>query len=160
MKKFVHFVDYINDHIGKVACLLILPMAAVTVYEVMMRRVFNAPTSWGFYGAHYMFGMAAAYLYDRHVRIDIIVLQLPRKAQIWLRLITFWLIFVPFIGAFTYAAIVYAAHSWAIWEHSWSAWKPPLYPYKTVMPVTMFFLLLQGIANFFRDCYELKGEKI
>jgi len=33
-------------------------------------------------------------------------------------------------------------------------------PYKTVMPVTMFMLLLQGIANFVRDYYELKGEKI
>jgi TRAP-type mannitol/chloroaromatic compound transport system permease small subunit len=166
MKKFVRFVNAMNDRIGKVACLLILPMAGVTVYEVMMRRVFNAPTSWGFemtvytYGAHYMFGMAAAYLYDRHVRIDVIVLQLPRKAQLWLRLITFWLIFVPFIGAFTYAATVYAAHSWEVWEHSWSAWKPPLYPYKTVMPVTMALLFLQGLANFFRDCYELKGEKI
>ena len=166
MKKFVRFVSAMNDRIGRVACLLILPMAGITVYEVMMRRVFNAPTSWGFeltvytYGAHYMFGMAATYLYDRHVRIDIIVLQLPRKAQLWLRLITFWIIFVPFIGCFTYAAIVYAAHSWEIWEHSWSAWKPPLYPYKTVMPVTMALLFLQGLANFFRDYYELKGEEI
>ncbi|MBN1104994.1 MAG: TRAP transporter small permease subunit [Deltaproteobacteria bacterium] len=166
MKKFVRFVDAMNDKIGRVACLLILPMAAVVVYEVFMRRVMNMPTAWGFemtvylYGAHYMFGMAAAYLYDRHVRIDIIVLQLPKKYQLLLRVITFWLIFVPFIGAFTYAATLYAAHSWSVWEHSWSAWKPPLYPYKTVMPVTMLFLFLQGFANFFRDYYALKGEKI
>ncbi|MCU0596411.1 MAG: C4-dicarboxylate ABC transporter permease, partial [Desulfobacterota bacterium] len=72
----------------------------------------------------------------------------------------FWLIFVPFVGAFTYAATLYAAHSWSVWEHSWSAWKPPLYPYKTLMPVSMFLLFLQGIANFFREYYELKGEKI
>jgi TRAP-type mannitol/chloroaromatic compound transport system permease small subunit len=166
MKKFIRFVDAMNHYIGRVACLLIIPMAGITVYEVFMRRVLNAPTSWAFemivytYGAHFMFGMAAAYLYDRHVRIDVIVLQFPRKVQLWLRLITFWLIFLPFIGVFTYAATMYAAHSWSVWEHSWSAWKPPLYPYKTVMPVTMFLLLLQGIANFFRDCYELKGEKI
>ncbi len=166
MKKFARFICAMNDRIGKVACVLIIPMAAVVVYEVIMRRVLNMPTSWGFemtvyiYGAHFMFGMAPALLYDRHVRIDVIVLQMPKKVQIILRLITFWLIFVPFIAAFTYAATLYAAHSWEIWEQSWSAWKPPLYPYKTVMPVTMFMLLLQGIANFVRDYYELKGEKI
>lgn len=166
MKKFARFVFAMNDGIGKVACVLIIPMAAVVVYEVIMRRLLNMPTSWGFemtvyiYGAHFMFGMAPALLYDRHVRIDVIVLQMPKKVQIVLRLITFWLIFVPFVAAFTYAATLYAAHSWEIWEQSWSAWKPPLYPYKTVMPVTMFMLLLQGIANFVRDYYELKGEKI
>lgn len=166
MKTFARFICALNDKIGRVTCLLILPMAAVVVYEVIMRRVLNMPTSWAFemtvfiYGAHFMFGMAPALLYDRHVRIDIIVLQLPPKAQIWLRLITFWLIFVPFVGAFTYAAASYAAHSWSVWEHSWSAWKPPLYPYKTIMPVTMFLLLLQGFANFFRDWYALKGETL
>ncbi len=45
-------------------------------------------------------------------------------------------------------------------EHSWSAWKPPLYPYKTIIPVSLFLLLLQGAANFIRECYQLKGEKI
>lgn len=166
MKKFARFICAMNDRIGKIACLLVIPMAAVVVYEVIMRRLLNMPTSWGFemtvyiYGAHFMFGMAPALLYDRHVRIDVIVLQLPKKARLVLRLITFWLIFVPFVGAFTYAATLYAAHSWEVWEHSWSAWKPPLYPYKTIMPVTMILLFLQGIANFVREYYELKGEKI
>ncbi len=166
MKKFARFICALNDRIGKVACLLIIPMAAIVVYEVFMRRLFNMPTKWGFemtvytYGAHFMFGMAPALLYDRHVRIDVIVLQFPRKVQLILRLLTFWFIFVPFVGAFTYAAILYAAHSWEVWEHSWSAWKPPLYPYKTIMPVSMFLLFLQGIAMHIREYYELKGEKI
>jgi TRAP-type mannitol/chloroaromatic compound transport system permease small subunit len=101
MKKFVRFVDALNNGIAKWACLLILPMVGVTFYEVIMRRVLNMPTKWGFemtvylYGAHFMMGMAATYLYDRHVRIDVIVLQLPKKVQLVLRLITFWLIFVP-----------------------------------------------------------------
>jgi TRAP-type mannitol/chloroaromatic compound transport system permease small subunit len=107
-----------------------------------------------------MLGMAIAYLYDRHVRIDVIVTALPEKVQLWLRIFTFLFIFVPFIGALTYAAIQYAAHSWSVWEHSWSAWKPPLYPYKTVMPVALILLFVQGIATFIRDIYKLKGEDI
>ena len=51
------------------------------------------------YGAHYMFGMGVTYLYDRHVRIDIIALQFPKKVQLWLRILTFLFIFVPFVSA-------------------------------------------------------------
>jgi TRAP-type mannitol/chloroaromatic compound transport system permease small subunit len=29
-----------------------------------------------------------------------------------------------------------------------------------VIPVSLFLLLLQGVANFIRECYQLKGEKI
>jgi TRAP-type mannitol/chloroaromatic compound transport system permease small subunit len=54
----------------------------------------------------------------------------------------------------------YAAKSWMQLEHSWSAWKPPLYPFKTIIPVSLFLLLIQGLANFIKEWYQLKGEKI
>ena len=146
--------------------MLILPLIFVVLYEVLVRKVFNAPTSWAFevtvwlYGAHFMLGMAYTLLYDRHVRIDIIVLMLPDRIQLWLRVITFVLIFLPFVGVLTYAAFKYAWHSWATWEHSWSAWKPPLYPYKSIMPLGLLLLLIQGAANFIRDIYKLRGEDV
>ena len=166
MKKFVRAVDAFTDFTGKWFALLILPMTFVVMYEVIARKIFHAPTRWGFemtvyfYGAHFMLGMAVTYLYDRHVRIDVIVTALPQKVQTWLRILTFMFIFVPFVGALTYGSIVYAGHSWAIGEHSWSAWKPPLYPFKTVMPVALIMLLIQGFATFIRDIYKLKGEEI
>jgi len=166
MKKFVRAVDAFTAFTGKWFALLILPMTFVVMYEVVARKMFHAPTRWGFemtvylYGAHFMLGMAVTYLYDRHVRIDVIVTALPQKVQIWLRILTFLFIFVPFVAALTYGSVLYAGHSWAIGEHSWSAWKPPLYPFKTVMPVAMFMLLIQGFSTFIRDIYKLKGEEI
>jgi TRAP-type mannitol/chloroaromatic compound transport system permease small subunit len=107
-----------------------------------------------------MLGAAYTHLHDRHVRIDILSQKLSRKAQLWLSIITFLILFVPFVGGLSYAATVYAAHSWAQWEHSWSAWKPPLYLYKTIMPIGFIILFVQGLANFVRDIYRLKGEEI
>lgn len=162
MNKLVQAVDAFNEWFGRWVALLILPLIYVVLHEVVARKVFNAPTAWAFevtvylYGAHFMLGMAYTLLYDRHVRIDIIVLQLPQRAQLWLRLITFLLIFTPFVGALSWAAINYALESWQQWEHSWSAWKPPLYPYKTVMPVALLLLLLQGVANFIKDIRKLR----
>ncbi len=52
-------------------------------------------------------------------------------------------------------------------EKSWSDFAPPLYPIKTVIPVTAFLLLIQGFAWFYRniqilitgECYESKYKE-
>jgi TRAP-type mannitol/chloroaromatic compound transport system permease small subunit len=166
MRTFIALVDRFNEFLGKWIALLILPMIGVVVYEIVLRRIFASPTSWAFemtvylYGAHFMLGAAYTHLYDRHVRIDIIAQQFSSRVRIWLNIFTFLFIFVPFVGCLAYAATVYAAHSWSVLEHSWSAWKPPLYPYKTVMPVAIIMLLIQGFSNFFKDILRLKGEEI
>ena len=166
MKKFVRAVDAFNEFFGKYVALLILPLVFVVVYEVVARKVFRSPTVWAFevtvwlYGAHFLLGAAYTYLHDRHVRIDILTQKLPPRVQTWLSIITFLLIFVPFVGCLSYAAVVYAGHSWAQGEHSWSAWKPPLYLYKTVMPVGLILLFVQGLARFVRDIYRLKGVEL
>ena len=166
MRKFVHVVDFFNEYFGRAVCLLLLPMVFVVMYEVIARKFFSAPTVWGFeltvyiYGAHFMLGMAYTHLHDRHVRIDILSQKWPVKVRLWISIITFLLIFLPFLGTFSYAAVKYAAHSIAVREYSWSAWKPPLYPYKALMPVGLILLLMQGVANFIRDIFRLKGEEI
>ncbi len=166
MKKIVRAIDAFNETTGRYFALLILPLIFVVMYEVIARKIFHSPTSWGFeltiyiYGAHFMLGMAYTMLKDRHVRIDVIAMQLPKRVQLWLRIITFVIIFIPFVGALTYAAIVFAAESWATLEHSSTAWRPPIYPVKTIMPVALILLLFQGISNFIKDIYRLKGADL
>jgi TRAP-type mannitol/chloroaromatic compound transport system permease small subunit len=36
-------------------------------------------------------------------------------------------------------------------------WMPILYPFKTVMPVAVFLLLLQGVSEFLKSVLALKG---
>ena len=165
MGPIVKGIESFSENTGRWIALLILPLIVVVLYEVLMRRVFNAPTAWAFevtvwlYGAHFMLGMGYTMLYDRHVRIDIIVLQMPERVQLWLRVLTMIFIFLPFVGFLTVAAIKFAWEAWEIGEHSWSAWKPPLYPYKTIMPLGLILLLVQGFASFMRDLEKLRGGR-
>ena len=40
-----------------------------------------------------------------------------------------------------------------------SSWRPPIYPYKAVMPLAFFLLLLQSIGHFITNfVIALKGE--
>ncbi len=53
--------------------------------------------------------------------------------------------------ALTYAGYYYAAESWAINEHSTiTAEGPPIYPFKTMLPLAGAFLLVQGIVEIIR----------
>ena len=118
LKQFVRTVDAVNQFVGRYTAYLLIPLVAVVCYEVFMRKLFNLPTIWAFemtvylYGFHYMMAMGVTMLYDKHIRIDIITLQLPQKIQLILRLVTFWLVFVPFVGAMLWSGTEYAAKSW------------------------------------------------
>lgn len=157
-------IDTINERFGYVVALLILPMAGVTCYEVFLRRLFNAPTEWAFdvtiylYGAHFILGFGYCMLYDRHVRIDVIAQQFPQKVQTWFRVITFFVLFLPFVLALSWAAIDYAVESWGQWERGQSTWRPRLYLIKTIMPIGVLLLLLQGVSNQIKDIRKLVGK--
>ena len=59
--------------------------------------------------------------------------------------------FIPGVIALTYAGYDYAADSWRINEHSnITADGPPVYPFKTIIPLAGFFLLAQGIVEIVR----------
>jgi TRAP-type mannitol/chloroaromatic compound transport system permease small subunit len=45
-------------------------------------------------------------------------------------------------------------------ETSWSVWGPPLYPIKTVIPVTAALLLLQGISDVTKRIIFLKTGEV
>lgn len=50
--------------------------------------------------------------------------------------------------------------SWQGMEHSQSPWAPPIYPFKTFMPIAFFLLFLQGISEAIKSYYKIKGEEI
>jgi TRAP-type mannitol/chloroaromatic compound transport system permease small subunit len=67
--------------------------------------------------------------------------------------------FPVWIGLF-YKLIPFVYLSWKIGERSMeSYWRPILYPFKTVMPIGVFLLLLQGISEFIRSLFMLIKKK-
>src|SRR2546422_1262933 len=68
--------------------------------------------------------------------------------------------FIPGVIALVWAGYTYAAESWAINEHSnITSEGPPVYPFKTVIPLAGAFVLVQGIVEIIRCVICLKeGE--
>ena len=66
-------------------------------------------------------------------------------------LILYIVFFIPGVIALAYAGYGYAADSWRILEHSSiTADGPPLYPFKTIIPIAGIILLIQGIVEILR----------
>ncbi len=158
-------IDAVSEKCGRICALLILPMVGVVVYEVIMRYVFTAPTSWGFetttfiYGIHYILGLSYTQLHDGHVSIDIFSSKLAPGKRAILNIITSGVIFFPTFGCMTYFAWVYAINSWKEWEHLSTSWAPPVYPFKTLMAVGFTLLLIQGFSTLLKDIQTLKQIK-
>ena len=157
MQKLLLFVDRISTWVGQAFSWLIVALTLHITWEVFSRYVLDHPRAWAFDAMIMMYGtlfmMAGAYTLAKsgHVRGDVIYGYFTPRAQAILDLTLYIVFFIPGIVALTYAGYFYAAESWAINEHSnITAEGPPVYPFKTVIPLAGAFVLVQGIVEIIR----------
>ncbi len=157
-------IDRFSTRVGIIFSYLLIPLTLFVVYEVITRTL-GSPTVWTFetsnmmYGAHFMLVAAYGLLMKSHVCIDLVSSKYSRKTNAIFSLICYIILYLPFIAVWLYYGIGSAYDSWSQLENSWSAWGPPLYPIKTVIPLTAFMLLLQGISEMIKDINVLAEDK-
>ena len=166
MQKLLLTVDKISTFAGQLFSWLIVALTLLISWEVFSRYVMEHPHAWAFdvmimmYGTLFM--MAGAYTLSKngHVRGDVLYGFFPPRLQAGLDLVLYIAFFVPGVVALVWAGYRYAGESWAINEHSnITADGPPIYPFKTVIPVAGAVLLLQGVVEIVRCVICLKqGE--
>ena len=157
MQRFLLFVDKLSTFVGHAFSWIIVLLTVQVSWEVFSRYVLGDPHAWAFdamiiqYGTLFM--MAGAYTLSKngHVRGDVLYGFFRPRTQATLDLVLYLVFFIPGVFALTYAGYFYAAESWAIREHSnVTADGPPIYPFKSVIPLAGAFLLLQGIVEIVR----------
>jgi TRAP-type mannitol/chloroaromatic compound transport system permease small subunit len=157
MARYLFFIESLSTWVGKAFAWLILVLTLGISYEVFVRYLLRAPTTWAFdfsyitYGA--LFLMAGAYTLARngHVRADVIYRFLKPRTQASMDLFLYILFFFPAVLAFMYSGWNYAQMSVRFREVSiFSPAGIPVFPLKALIPVTGLLLLLQGIAEVIR----------
>jgi len=157
MQNFLLTIDRISTFIGQAFSWLIVSLTFMITWEVVSRYAFDNPHPWAFdvmimmYGTVFM--MAGAYTLSKngHVRGDVLYGFFSPRVQASLDLLLYFLFFIPGVFALAWAGYNFAGDAWAINEHSnVTADGPPVYPFKTVLPVAGAFLLLQGVVEIIR----------
>lgn len=157
MQKVLLWVDKMSTVVGQAFSWLIVALTLFVSWEVFMRYALDSPHAWAFDAMAMMYGtmfmMAGAYTLSKagHVRGDVLYGFFEPRTQATLDLILYVVFFIPGVVALAWAGYNYAAESWAINEHSnVTADGPPVYPFKTIIPIAGVFLLLQGLVEITR----------
>lgn len=163
MQKALLFVDKVSTFVGHAFSFFIVALTLHVTWEVFRRYALDSPRAWAFDVMIYFYGtlfmMAGAYTLAKngHVRGDVLYGYFRPRTQATIDLMLFIVFFIPGVIALTYAGYYYAADSWRIDEHSnVTAGGPPVYPFKTVIPLAGAILLAQGIVEIVRCIICLK----
>ena len=157
MQRFLLNVDKLSTLVGHAFSWLIVVLTLQVSWEVFSRYALGDPHAWAFdvmimlYGTLFMMAGAYTLAKNGHVRGDVLYGVFRPRTQATLALLLYIVFFIPGVVALTYAGYDYAAESWAINEHSnVTADGPPIYPFKTIIPIAGAVLLLQGIVEIIR----------
>jgi TRAP-type mannitol/chloroaromatic compound transport system permease small subunit len=157
MQRVLLGIDRLSTLVGQVFAWCIVALTAVVTYEVVARYAFRAPTTWGYDVSYMLYGtlfmMAGAYALSRngHVRGDFLYRMMTPRWQARLDALLYILFFFPAIFAFM-------IYGWHFFEESYrqnersmfSPTGPVIWPFKLLIPVVGFLLLLQGLVELVR----------
>lgn len=157
MQNLLLSVDKLSTWVGQACSWLILALTLMISWEVFSRYALDNPHPWAFdvmsmmYGTLFMTAGAYTLSKNGHVRGDVLYGFFPPRLQAGLDLALYILFFIPGVFALAWAGYNFAAESWAINEHSnVTANGPPVYPFKTVIPIAGAILLAQGLVEIVR----------
>lgn len=152
LQLYARAVTALNRVLFAVAGLLMAVIVPVMMFEVISRYVFNAPTTWGMELAILLFGpyflLGGPYLLHLrgHVSLDLFHRRLRPSARRVVDAIH-QVIIIVFCGILLYYSWPLAVQAFEYRETSFSAWNPPVWPYKFAVPLSMFLLALQSVAE-------------
>lgn len=157
MNKAIRWIDALSTGLGVPISWLYVILMLIITYDVTLRYFFAAPTEWAFdyaimlYGTCFMLCGAYTLAQNNHVRSDMLYRLLTVRQQAALDLVLWLLFFYPGIIALIWAGSHFAEMSWRFQERSpTSPSGPPIYHFKTVIPVAGLFIGVQGIAEVLR----------
>ncbi len=166
MRKTITALDMLSLWVGRIACLLLVPLIVAMVWEVVARKLFIAPTFWAYdtsrmlAGALFMLGAGYALMRGVHIRADFLYRLWRPEIQARVDAILYVVLFFPGMLFFFYIAADYTWSAWIKWERSMdTAWMAPVAPARTAMPLGALFLVMQGISEFLKCLYTIKHNR-
>lgn len=166
MKPLLNGINTLNEVVGKAVSLLFIALVFTVAIDLFTRYFTGRTTVWAFdinymiYGTNFMLAGAYAMKHGSHVRVDVLYQKFSPRAQAVLEVVFLAIVMIPLCSFMFYATMLDFLNSVAAREVSIaSSWRPIIYPYKAVMPLSFFLLLLQSIAHFISNfVIALKGD--
>ena len=176
-------IDVINYRAGQIIALMMVPLIAIVVWEVISRNsdsiLSNAGLGWisdalglgptliaydmsrMIAGVLWMAGAGYGLMRGVHIRADFLYRNWSAKTQATLDAALYLVFFIPSMIFFTWVATEFWWKAFVSGETNQvdSAWGPLLWPARTAMPIGGLLLLLQGLPEIFRAFHKMGKER-
>ena len=175
-------IDITNNWVGRLICLLMIPLISVVVIEVFSRNTFSvlANNGWGDLArslglgptvfaydisrmiAGVLFMAAAGYGLMRgvHIRADFLYRNWSGKTQATVDALLYLAFFLPSMALFTWISTEFFIVAYTTGETAFdSTWSPVLWPARIAMPIGGALLFLQGFPELFRAFHKMGKER-
>lgn len=144
--------------IAEVTAWFNVALILVIVVQVVMRYGFSRglvpleELMWHLYAVAFMFGMAYAVTNDSHIRVDIVHMALPKRAQHIFEILGILFLLFPFLWILFDHSLGWVIESFRVNE---SSQNPTGLPYrwliKGVVPVTMVLIFIAALARLIQE---------
>ncbi len=158
----IRVIDAVNETVGRLVAIIAVIFAAIIIYDVVMRYVFEEPTRWAFDVTKQMFGfyfvMLGGYAlrHSAHVKVDLLTERMSPLLFKIVEVAGYVIFFFPFTWVFLTRSWEFAIRSWNQGETTYGAIQMPVYPLKMAMSVAAGLLLIQGISEVLKILFGSK----
>jgi len=164
IKAYVDGITATSIVVGQLAMYLVFGMLGILFFETVSRTVFNHPWIWTVemaqfvMAAYYTLGGAYTLIIDGHVRMDLAYAKWSPKNKALADVLTFSIIML-YLVVLLLGGIISLEYSIQYKQKSYSSWAPPVTPIKIIMLFGMLLMILQVIAEFFKDLAKVRGKE-
>lgn len=166
LSKYLAIQDGLSDFVGRAIRWLPILMIGVLLYEIFSRSLFGTPTEWAHESSTMLYGsfciLAGVYTmrHRGHVRSDVIYRCFGQRSKAFCDILGQSISLVC-LFIFFKLSLTFAIESWEVLELSTkSTWQPPVYPFKSVVPLAVGLLILQLLAELVRSVFLFIGIDI
>ncbi|ANG62028.1 C4-dicarboxylate ABC transporter permease [Marinobacterium aestuarii] len=164
-------LDRIISRFGAAAAWLVFLAMGISVFEVIMRYVFDSPTSWVhesvvfLVAVSFALGGPATLAKNRHIRVRVLYDSVKPEFRIWFDRFND-LVTLGFCVAMSYAAFNMfwrASHNplgeWQL-ERSGTSWNPPMPALtKGIILFALGLMMLQALLHLIQSCQRAQGTE-
>jgi TRAP-type mannitol/chloroaromatic compound transport system permease small subunit len=166
------------DVVGRWASWLFVPLIVITVFDVIARklvwiqiwllenvsRIFESTLlqelEWHFHTALFALVLGYGYIWNTHVRVDLVRENLAFRKKAWLELVGLTFFMIPYCLIVIWFATIYAYESWAIGEISASqVGLAHRWVIKSILVVGLVVAALSGVAVWLQVAIVLWGPQ-
>ena len=154
-------VDFLNKLVSRIAettAWLNVALIGIILTQVVMRYGFNhglvplEELMWHCFAVAFMFGMAYSMTKDSHIRVDLVHMRLPRRAQHIIEILGILLLLMPFLWIVFDHSLEWVADAYRIDESSTSPQGlPHRWIIKAVIPLSFMLLFLAALGRLIQE---------